>query len=138
MSQFYFENVIVYHTHSFIPKGSFNKLWAFSFNFVQDMPMWTRWNSIRYHEKTPTQEITCRKPITLPPTKTDVVRETIIQPLKSSAECCSKYTVTLHTTFCKSYKTWFSIKSIPPLIVFLWCLTDFMRNKMFFEKLEIV
>ena len=33
------------------------------------------------------------KPITLPPTRTDVVRETMIQSQKVSAECGSKYTI---------------------------------------------
>ena len=52
MSHFRFENVMLYPTHSFI-----YTLWTFSFNFLQDIPMWTRWNSERYYEKTPTKKI---------------------------------------------------------------------------------
>ena len=54
MSHFRFENVMLYPTHSFIQSASFDTLWTFSFNFLQDIPMWTRWNSERYYEKTPT------------------------------------------------------------------------------------
>ena len=52
MSHFRFENVMLYPTHSFI-----YTIWTFSFNFLQDIPMWTRWNSERYYEKTPTKKI---------------------------------------------------------------------------------
>ena len=93
MSHFRFENVMLYPTHSFIQSASFDTLWTFSFNFLQDIPMWTGWNSERYYEKTPTKKIGHMKPITLPPTRTDVVRETMIQSQKVSAECGSKYTI---------------------------------------------
>ena len=68
MSHFRFENV--YLTNSFIQCASFDTLWTFSFNFFQDIPIWTGWNSERYYEKTPTKKIGYIKPITLPPTKT--------------------------------------------------------------------
>ena len=58
--------------------------------------MWTGWNSEKYYEKTPTNKIGYMKPITLPPTRTDVVRETTIQSQKVSAECGSKYTITTY------------------------------------------
>ena len=90
MSHFRFENVMLYPTHSFIQSASFDTLWTFSFNFLQDIPMWTGWNSERYYEKTPTKKIGHMKPITLPPTRTDVVRETMIQSQNVSAECGSK------------------------------------------------
>ena len=92
MSHFQFENLIVYPTHSLIQSASFDTPWTFSFNFLQDMPMWTGWNSERYYEKTPATNIGYMKTITLPPTRADIVRETMIQSEKMSAECGSKYT----------------------------------------------
>ena len=80
-------------TNSFIRSASFDTLWTFSFNFLQDIPMSTGWNSERYYEKIPTKKIGHMKPITLPPTRTDVVRETMIQSQKVSAEYGSKYTI---------------------------------------------
>ena len=70
MSHFQLENVMLYPTNSFIQSASFDTLWTFSFNFLQDIPMWTGWNSERYYEKTPTKKIGYIKPITLPPTRT--------------------------------------------------------------------
>ena len=40
MPQFQFENVAVHPTHSFIQSASFDTFWTFSFNFLQDVPMW--------------------------------------------------------------------------------------------------
>ena len=57
MSYCQFENVIFYPTHSFIQKTSFDTPWMFSFNFFQDIPMWTGLNSERYYEKTPQRQI---------------------------------------------------------------------------------
>ena len=87
MSHFQFENVIVYPTHSFIQNTSFDTLWTFSFNFLQCISMRTEWNNEIYYGKTPTQKIGYMKTITLPPTRTDVVRETIMQSQKVSADC---------------------------------------------------
>ena len=49
--------------------------------------MRTEWNNEIYYGKTPTQKIGYMKTITLPPTRTDVVRETIMQSQKVSADC---------------------------------------------------
>ena len=38
MSHFRFENVMLYLTNSFIQSASFDTLWTFSFNFIQDIP----------------------------------------------------------------------------------------------------
>ena len=41
MSHFWLEKVMLYPTNSFIQNASFDTLWTFSFNFLQDIPMWT-------------------------------------------------------------------------------------------------
>ena len=118
MLHFQFENFILYATHSFIQSTSFDTLSTFSFNFLRDMPMWTRWNSERYYEKAPTKNIGYMKLITLPPTRTDVVRDTMIQSQNVSAECDSKYTINTYDPAiarvskqiqCEEYSTFDSI-----------------------------
>ena len=49
--------------------------------------MWAEWNSERYYKKTPTQKVQYMKPILLPATRTNEVRETMIQLQNISAEC---------------------------------------------------
>ena len=41
MSHFRFENVMLYPTNSFIQRATFDTLWTFSSNFLQDIPIWT-------------------------------------------------------------------------------------------------
>ena len=41
MSHFRFENVMFYLTNLFIQRATFDTLWTFSFNFLQEIPMWT-------------------------------------------------------------------------------------------------
>ena len=93
MSRCQLENIIVYRALSFIQNAIFDTLSTFSFNFLQELPMWTEWNSERCYEKTPTQKTGYVKRITLSPITTDIVRETMIQSQKVSAECRSKYTI---------------------------------------------
>ena len=58
-------------------------LWMVLFNNSNNIPMWTGWNTQTHREQCPQQIITYMKPIPLPPTRTDVVKETLIRPKKS-------------------------------------------------------
>ena len=68
-------------------------LWVMSFNNCSMISMWTGWNTKRYMENLPHQRIAYMKPITLPPTRTDVVRETLRRSKVVSDECGATYTI---------------------------------------------
>ena len=55
--------------------------------------MWTGWNTKRCDKDLPQQTVAYMKPITLPPTRTDVVRETLNRSKAVTDECGSKFTI---------------------------------------------
>ena len=68
-----------------------DNLWFMSFNFLDDEPLWTGWNALRYNESQPQQRVEYLKPIRLSPNRIDVVHETLVRTQKISAECGSDY-----------------------------------------------
>jgi len=85
MSRFEFENIMVYPTQSFVRSTLVI--------FVQISPRYCgQVGTVKgILKKTPPQKVGYIKPITLPPTRTDVVRETMIQSQKISVECWVTY-----------------------------------------------
>ena len=55
--------------------------------------MWPGWNSLIYTDNLPLQKICYLRNITLPPTRLDVVAETLIIAPQVSAECHEKYAI---------------------------------------------
>ena len=51
---------------------------TFSFNLFNSVPIWTRWNT-RRSENNPAKQLVCyRKPIQLPPTTIDIIKEAVL------------------------------------------------------------
>ena len=120
MSHCQFENIIVYPALSFLENAIFDTLSTFSFNFLQELPMWTEWNSERCYEKTPTQKTGYVKRITLSPITTDIVRETMIYSHKKFLQSVGQNIQSLRTTLqLQKYQIRLNEKRIPPLILFL-------------------
>ena len=61
-------------------------MWMISFNLLENTPMWTRWITEQFIEKCPRQCVEYRQHIPFPPTRTDVVKETIVQSKRVSEE----------------------------------------------------
>ena len=53
--------------------------WMISFNLLENTPMWTGWNTGRFIEKCPRQRVEYMQHILFPPTRANVVKETIVQ-----------------------------------------------------------
>ena len=67
--------------------------WMISFNLLENIPMWTGWNAERVIEKCPRQCLEYIQHIPLPSTRTDVVKEAIVQSKSVSEECGSIFTI---------------------------------------------
>ena len=59
--------------------------------FPDDIPNWSGWNSKHDKDVNPKQVVGYLKPIQLPPTRTDVVKETMNRSQKVAAECGDDY-----------------------------------------------
>ena len=68
-------------------------MWMISCNLLENTPMWTGWNTERFIEKCPRQRAEYMQHIPFPPTRTDVVKETIVQLKKVSEEYGSTFAV---------------------------------------------
>ena len=65
-----------------------NLLWVICKSlFPYDIPNWSGWNAQRDTDRNPKQVVRYLKPIPLPPTRTDVVKETLNRALKIAEEC---------------------------------------------------
>ena len=65
-----------------------NLLWALAKSIFPDaVPSWCGWNSLNFVDQQPHQALGYLKPIPLPPTRTDVVKETLKQSQKIAEEC---------------------------------------------------
>ena len=60
-------------------------------NLLENTPMWTGCNTERFTEKCPRQRVECMQHIPFLPTRTNVVKETIIQSKRVSEECGSTF-----------------------------------------------
>ena len=68
-------------------------MWMISFNLLENTPMWTGWITEQFIEKCPRQCVEYRQHIPFPPTRTDVVKETIVQSKRVSQECGSTFAI---------------------------------------------
>ena len=68
-------------------------MWMISFNLLENTPMWTGWNTERFIEKCSRQRVEYMRHIPFPPTRTDVVKEKIVQSKMLSEECGSNFAV---------------------------------------------
>ena len=93
MSQFEFTNTTISAPDSSSSYKHLDTLWMVSFNNSNNIPMWTGWNTQTHREQCPQQIIIYMKLIPLPPTRTDVVKETLIRSIKVSEECRSRHTI---------------------------------------------
>ena len=60
-------------------------------NLLENTPMWTGWNTERFTEKCPRQCAEYMQHISFLPTRTNVVKQTIIQSKRVSEECGSNF-----------------------------------------------
>ena len=66
-------------------------LWVISFNLLNSAPIWTRWDT-RRSENNPVKQLICyRKPIQLPPTRIDAIKETVHQSQIVAKGCGQDY-----------------------------------------------
>ena len=93
MSQFEFTNTTISAPDSYSSYKHLDTLWMVSFNNSNNIPMWTGWNTHTHREQCPQQIITYMNPIPLPPTRTDVVNETLIRSKEVSEECRTRHTI---------------------------------------------
>lgn len=70
-----------------------NRIWMICCFLYQSTPMWRGWNSLVCNDPLPKQVIGYMENIELPPTRLDVVRETMTRSQRVATECGEKYTV---------------------------------------------
>ena len=70
-----------------------NRIWMICCFLFQNTPMWRGWNSLVCNDPLPQQVIGYMENINLPPTRLDVVRETMTRSQKVATECGEKYAV---------------------------------------------
>ena len=68
-------------------------MWMISLNVLENAPVWTGWNTEWFIEKCPRQRVEYMEHIPFPPTRTDEVKETIVQSKRISEECGSTFAV---------------------------------------------
>ena len=68
-------------------------MWMISFNLLENTPLWTGSNTERFIAKCPRQRLEYMQHIPFPPTRTDVVKETIVQSKMVSEEYGSTFAV---------------------------------------------
>ena len=86
MSQFPYIKTIVFGPESLHKYCDYDTLWMIAFNKNDKIPMWTGWNTSQTKEAN-LQKIGYMKHIQLPPTRADVMRETLIRSQTVAAEC---------------------------------------------------
>ena len=85
-------------------------IWAISFNMFDKIPMWTGWNVINSTNVLQKQIVCYIKPIQLPHTRTDVVKETI------------KRSIDIGNIVKQRLQKEYNLKNPQPMITFLLCL----------------
>ena len=70
-----------------------NMIWMICCHIHTKTPMWRGWNSLVCHDPLPRQVLGYMENIELPPTRLDVVRETMSRSQKVASECGDKYAV---------------------------------------------
>ncbi len=65
--------------------------WTLSCKSISNTPVWSGWNSVFTSDPLPPQTVGYMQNIGLPPTRSDVVKETVTQSLKVTDECGEKY-----------------------------------------------
>ena len=86
MSQFPQLKTIIFSPESFHVYQDLDTLWMIAFNNLYSIPMWTGFNTQRTYE-TNHQRVGYMKHIKLPPTRYDVVRETLVRSQAVAKEC---------------------------------------------------
>ena len=86
MSQFPQLKTIIFSPESFHVYQDLDTLWMIAFNNSYNTPMWTGFNTQHTYE-TNHQEVGYMKHIKLPPTRYDVVRETLVRSQAVAKEC---------------------------------------------------
>ena len=94
LSKFNYDNYTVDLPTSILKKAKqFNLIWIISCHETKVMPTWHGWNSLVCNDDLPRQVIGYMENIELPPTRLDVVRETLIRSQKVAHECGDKYAI---------------------------------------------
>ena len=70
-----------------------NQIWMILCFLCKDTPMWRAWNFHVHTDKLPQQVIGYMENIELPPTRLDVVQETLRRSQKLASECGDRYTI---------------------------------------------
>ena len=86
MSQFPYVKTIVFGPESLHKYCDYDTLWMIAFNKNDKIPMWTGWNTSKVKEEN-LQRVGYMKHIQLPPTRADVIRETLVRSQTVAAEC---------------------------------------------------
>ena len=75
-----------------------NTLWSLTKCLLPNtIPFWTGWNSLRITEANPKQVVCYMDHIQLPPTRLDVVMETLKRSQAVARECVEQYSTALMT-----------------------------------------
>ena len=93
MTSFFFNCIPMFPPETFSSSMLIDVLWMMSFNRSEDTPAWTGWNCRRYVETLPKQSVLYMKHIQLPPTRIDVVRETLRRSLAVARECGDQFAI---------------------------------------------
>lgn len=70
--------------------------WKLSCKSISNTPMWSGWNYFFTSDPLPPQTVGYMQNIGLPPTRSDVAKETVTQSPKVADECGEKYIPTTH------------------------------------------
>ena len=94
ISHHYFEVSQFFPTSSYTTKSSCYTLWTIAKSaFNDEVPMWHGWNYLHEIDINPEQNVLYMQHIELPPTRNDVVKETMRRSQIVSAACHQEYTV---------------------------------------------
>ena len=93
VKKFQFSKTKIFPPDSLSPSKDLDLAWSILFGSFNDIPMWTGWNTQRAIDDHQHQVVTYMKPIMLPPTRNDVVQETLDRSIKVSEECGEKHTI---------------------------------------------
>ena len=89
-----FEVTEFFPPSSFTTKGRCYTLWTLAKSlFKEEVPMWHGWNYLHEVDINPEQNVLYMQHVELPPTRNDVVRETLRRSQLVSAACHQEYTV---------------------------------------------
>lgn len=93
MSRFRYEIYTETTPTNFETAQKVNLIWVICCHMMNRTPMWRGWNSLVVKDTLPLQEIGYMENIELPPTRLDVVRETLIRSQKVALECGEEYSI---------------------------------------------